>query len=192
MDITRFDVLTRAVAVPARRRTALRLLVAGLFGAVLPSSALRAAQRTDRDFDGLFDDDEVEVYGTNPDVYDTDADGVGDGEEIYNRDQGLSGPSDPLTPAGGGTSSAPPANTCPAGTDDCGSGCQYLTDDKNNCGACGNVCSDIEDCRGGVCQSICISAGEPCQPDSLYPCCAGSGCAPVLTGVGEGHYCLVF
>ena len=80
---------------------------------------------------------------------------------------------------------------CAEGTADCGSGCQYLTDDKNNCGACGNVCGDIEDCRGGVCQLICISAGEPCQPDSLYPCCAGSGCAPVLTGVGEGHYCLI-
>lgn len=43
------------------------------------------AERPDRDGDGLFDDDEVpDIYGTNPDVFDTDGDGVGDGEEDYN------------------------------------------------------------------------------------------------------------
>ena len=41
-------------------------------------------ERPDRDRDGLFDDDERDVYGTNPDVFDTDGDGVGDGEEVFN------------------------------------------------------------------------------------------------------------
>ena len=38
----------------------------------------------DSDGDGLFDTDETQVYGTNPSVYDTDGDGVGDGTEVYN------------------------------------------------------------------------------------------------------------
>ncbi|MBA2519633.1 MAG: hypothetical protein H0V24_08200 [Chloroflexia bacterium] len=41
------------------------------------------AERSDRDGDGLYDDDEVNVYGTNPDLWDTDGDGSGDGEEVY-------------------------------------------------------------------------------------------------------------
>lgn len=55
-----------------------------------------SAGRPDGDGDGLFDDDETDVYGTKPDVFDTDNDGVGDGEEIWNRDQSLPGPKDPL------------------------------------------------------------------------------------------------
>ncbi|MBL8128184.1 MAG: hypothetical protein U0Z70_19905 [Thermomicrobiales bacterium] len=38
----------------------------------------------DSDGDGLYDTDESQVYGTNPWVYDTDGDGAGDGEEVYN------------------------------------------------------------------------------------------------------------
>jgi thrombospondin type 3 repeat protein len=38
----------------------------------------------DSDNDGLLDTDETQVYGTNPWVYDTDGDGVGDGQEVYN------------------------------------------------------------------------------------------------------------
>jgi hypothetical protein len=41
------------------------------------------AGRPDRDGDGLYDDDETGVYGTNPDAFDTDGDGSGDGEEVY-------------------------------------------------------------------------------------------------------------
>jgi hypothetical protein len=99
-----FDRLTVAISRPPTRRSALRLLAGGvLVGLLAPrtSDLARAQPRPDRDGDGLFDDDEEEVYGTDPDVYDTDGDGVGDGEEIYNRDQGLAGPSDPLTPNGG-------------------------------------------------------------------------------------------
>jgi hypothetical protein len=39
--------------------------------------------RADSDNDGLYDDDESAVYGTDPNVYDTDGDGVGDGQEVY-------------------------------------------------------------------------------------------------------------
>jgi hypothetical protein len=37
----------------------------------------------DSDGDGLFDTDETSLYGTSASVFDTDGDGVGDGEEIY-------------------------------------------------------------------------------------------------------------
>ena len=40
-------------------------------------------QRPDTDGDGLFDDDETDVYGTNPKVPDTDGDGGDDGQEVY-------------------------------------------------------------------------------------------------------------
>jgi hypothetical protein len=45
-----------------------------------PSGGMASA---DSDGDGLFDADEVGVYGTNPAVYDTDGDGTGDGAEVY-------------------------------------------------------------------------------------------------------------
>jgi hypothetical protein len=60
-----------------------------------PSGGMASA---DSDGDGLFDADEVGVYGTNPAVYDTDGDGTGDGEEVYYG-------SDPRT-AGGSSGSA--------------------------------------------------------------------------------------
>ena len=40
-------------------------------------------QRPDRDGDGLFDDDETDVYGTDPDNSDTDGDDVDDGKEVW-------------------------------------------------------------------------------------------------------------
>ncbi len=40
-------------------------------------------QGADQDGDGLFDDDEADVYGTDPANEDTDGDGVSDGEEVY-------------------------------------------------------------------------------------------------------------
>ena len=133
---------------------------------------LSSAQRSDRDGDGLYDDDETEVYGTNPDAYDTDGDGTGDGEEIYNRDNGLGGPSDPLT------NNAPPppdnGDFCPdcglqdeipgdvydqcasQGLIECpgpnGGFCTNLANDPNNCGACGSVCLELgRGCCGGYC-----------------------------------------
>src|SRR5688500_4185963 len=138
MDSTRFDAIVKSAVAPANRRTALRLLAGGLLGALVSQrgAAPARAQRPDRDGDGLFDDDEVNVYGTNPDIADTDGDGVGDGEEIYNRDNGLGGPSDPLTPDGGGG--------CAPG--------QCIGDAGEPTGARFNTCAyqGLDDC-GGVC-----------------------------------------
>jgi hypothetical protein len=84
MDARTFDRLIAEAARPSRRG-ALRLAAAALVGGVLASRHLApaAAQRADSDGDGLYDDDETDVYGTDPAVYDTDGDGFGDGEEIY-------------------------------------------------------------------------------------------------------------
>jgi len=38
---------------------------------------------SDTDGDGVSDEDELEIYGTNPENSDTDGDGVGDGDEIF-------------------------------------------------------------------------------------------------------------
>jgi hypothetical protein len=165
MDRTRFDLLARRLAVPASRRAGARLL-AGLFvGGLLAGRGnppIRAAQpeRPDRDGDGLFDDDETEVYGTNPDVFDTDGDGTGDGEEIYNRDHGLGGPSDPLTPDGG-------AVGCPAGLTSCRGVCTDVLSDPFNCNLCGVICAADRVCHNGGC----LTPGEArCGPNGLVDC----------------------
>lgn len=41
--------------------------------------------RADTDNDGLFDSDETQVYGTNPNKADTDGDGRDDGQEIFDN-----------------------------------------------------------------------------------------------------------
>jgi hypothetical protein len=48
----------------------------------------------DRDSDGLFDADETNVYGTNPDKADTDGDGPDDGQEVFDGTDPLD-PNDP-------------------------------------------------------------------------------------------------
>ena len=82
MDSQTFDRWTVAITAKRNRRSTLGLVI-GAAAAGLLAPSLARAQRADRDYDGLFDDDETDVYGTNPDVYDTDGDGSGDGEEIY-------------------------------------------------------------------------------------------------------------
>jgi hypothetical protein len=63
------------------------MLSVALVSALLPARITRARQRVDSDGDGLFDDDETTIYGTRPDVADTDGDGFNDGYEICNRDR---------------------------------------------------------------------------------------------------------
>ena len=81
-----FDQWTLAVTRGPTRRGALRLMAGGLIGGLLArhgASFANAAQRPDRDGDGLYDDDETDVYGTDPDNPDTDGDGIDDGQEVF-------------------------------------------------------------------------------------------------------------
>ena len=50
----------------------------------VPSEAtfIRLGATTDSDGDGLTDDDEINIYGTDPMVADTDGEGLGDGDEV--------------------------------------------------------------------------------------------------------------
>ena len=48
-----------------------------------PQQAPPPGQPNDRDSDGLFNADETDVYGTNPDVADSDGDGPDDGQEVF-------------------------------------------------------------------------------------------------------------
>jgi uncharacterized protein YkwD len=57
---------------------------------------------SDRDGDGLTDQDEVDFFGTNPDLFDTDGGGVGDGDEWFNFTDPLNPADDNAGPQGGG------------------------------------------------------------------------------------------
>ena len=63
---------------------------------------------------------------------------------------------------------------CDVGFDDCDpmdSGCETsLLDDRNNCGACDNLCGAIESCRGGVCVPDFATSGVP------VPIIGSTGC----------------
>ncbi len=68
----------------SRRRPILRAMAGSGFAALLLMTAtVPAFAQSDRDGDGLFDNDETSVYSTNPDVADTDRDGTSDGEEVF-------------------------------------------------------------------------------------------------------------
>ncbi|MGH3582500.1 MAG: hypothetical protein ACRDUB_13010 [Mycobacterium sp.] len=82
-------------------------------GEVHGAAPALSQQRPDRDRDGLYDGDETDVYGTNPDNPDSDGDGIDDGQEVYDG-------TDPLT-AGGSAASCPDGATpkngyCPTPT----------------------------------------------------------------------------
>jgi uncharacterized protein YkwD len=86
MDANTSDRVIGVAARRSTRREAGRLLVAGLFGGLFfqrASTQTHSAQPADRDGDGLFDEDEEQFYGTDPDITDTDGDGVSDGDEVY-------------------------------------------------------------------------------------------------------------
>jgi hypothetical protein len=178
MDASTFD---RLVADASRRRTrraALRLLASGLLGGLLAQRGVpaRARQRPDRDGDGLFDDDETSVYGTNPDAFDTDGDGTGDGEEVYNRDNGFAGPNDPLTPDG---AAAPPPPTPPPPP-------------APTCSSLGARCNaDAECCQGALCCFNGTTLASHCTDVSgIGFACPGdappaAGCPPGQTACGS-------
>lgn len=185
MDAQTFDRFVVTVASRPNRRAALRLIAGGLLGAVWTRSgvtSIRAAQRPDGDGDGLYDDDETDVYGTDPNNPDSDGDGIDDGQEVFDG-------TDPLTPNGGGAPppadagvdctvnpeqcgivQGPPAGTiltgvtCDPGLASCPSGCSNLMQDPANCGICGWDCGsrDLYFCYQGFCVNYCETGTRRC------------------------------
>lgn len=76
--------MARNQGLRSTRTPILRALAGSGFAALLFMGAtVPAVAQPDRDGDGLFDNDETSVYGTNPDVADTDGDRTSDGEEVF-------------------------------------------------------------------------------------------------------------
>jgi hypothetical protein len=180
MDGYAFDRLVKDAARRPTRRATLRLLAGGLIGGLLAqggAALTRAAQRPDRDQDGLYDDDEVEVYGTNPDVYDSDGDGVGDGEEVYVG-------TDPRV-----NENAPVG--CGAGLTDCGGICVDTVNDRLNCGACGAACAEFVNCWESNCGGIPDPPPATCAAQGLGECPGPNGpfCTNLWIDPNNCGYC---
>jgi hypothetical protein len=94
---------------------------------------------------------------------------------------------------------------CPQGRTLCRGKCYDLQTDRNNCGQCGNVCSESEECQGGTCLGVqgalCSSQTQcgygltcyqgtcfPCGPISCFTgCCDANGkCQPGTTSEACG------
>ena len=166
MDSTTFDTIAvrvgRGITLRPSRRAAVRLLAGGLLGGLLAQrgAALAHARRPDRDRDGLYDDDEVNEYGTDPGNPDTDGDGDDDGLEVFNG-------TDPRV-----NGNAPPAPVCGANQMDCGGVCVDHVTDPYNCGYCGRVCPAGAVCEFATCRApACVANGESCMAD--FNCCSG-------------------
>jgi Stigma-specific protein, Stig1/Bacterial TSP3 repeat len=184
MDPRTFDRWTAAVAHQRSRRATFRVLAGGLLGGLLAPHVARAALQADRDGDGLYDDDEVQVYGTNPDVYDTDYDGVGDGEEVYYGSNPVAADGVALGGEQGG------AVACADDLVNCNGACVNPAFDLLHCGYCGNACTGGNGftavCSFGVCGltssapdgSVAIGdVNDGCDPGPNPP-----GCYCVVNG----------
>jgi hypothetical protein len=142
-----------------------------------PLTANAAVARTDSDGDGLYDDDETNIYGTNANTADSDGDGVGDGEEVFAG-------ADPLTPAGNVAPQAdvpPPAQEAPAPT------CRQL---GVPCNADGECCPGALCCWDGVSlRTECtdVSATGVCPGDTPIP---AGGCGTGLVDCADGRGCV--
>ena len=86
-----------------------------------------------------------------------------------------------------GTPRTPPSGKggCTGGRTLCRGRCYNLQTDRNNCGQCGNVCSETETCLAGSCCATAKVCGGVC-------CAAGETCITVLTGTGiETQECAI-
>jgi len=109
-----------------------------------------------------------------------------DGGRSARQDARAPSPSDGSTQDG-----EPPCETC-------GGECVDLSRDRNNCGSCGNVCSEGRDCRGGQCvaPSSCkeLLALRPTAPTGVHTLSIGGTELPAycdMTTAGGG-FTLVF
>ena len=142
MDTTRFDRIT-ALARRALAGAALAALLAGVGAHALPAAPAAAQPApVDSDGDGLYDEDEQYIYGTDPWAYDTDGDASPDGEEVFNGTDPRSG-----LDVGGGAGGA--AAECTY--------CGEYEPGETTCDACGlfadsdgDLLSDLDEAAAGT------------------------------------------
>ena len=177
-------------------RTTLRLLTGGLLGGLLATRGSgRVRAQADTDGDQLFDEDEINVYGTLPNNPDTDGDQANDGLEIWNRDQGLGDPDDPLVPDNPATPPPPDMAPPPAAT----------------CSGLGGACAKYSDCcpvvehllccldanGAGTCTDVAANGTflcpDPGVPDAGCPGrtidCGGGVCIDLQIDHGNCGFC---
>lgn len=176
MNVNDFDAFSRTLARHPTRRSTVHLLAGTLIAGLLwrREGLLSSAQRLDRDSDGLYDDDEFTIYGTNPDRFDTDGDGVGDGEEVFLG-------TDPLTRPAGGPAPQLCANQGQSCAEvDCCVGycnqdalCECVADGYGCAGVGTGGCCNGQPCNAsGFCGAACAGLGVRCNADA--ECCQGS------------------
>lgn len=97
-------------------------------------------------------------------------------------------PPPPLSVSVGVGSSAP---SCPPGTIFCGGRC--VASDPQNCGRCGNVCSQGTVCEGQQCvaDTMCASVGGACVPDTQPGAhCCRNGPTPLACNFKTCETCI--
>jgi hypothetical protein len=80
-----------------------------------------------------------------------------------------------------------PASICSSGQVICNGQCVNLSNDRNNCGTCGNTCPNYQSCVNSTCQPTQCSGGlyptsdgrcvQRCR-DEVNPCPSGWQCGP--------------
>jgi len=81
---------------------------------------------------------------------------------------------------------------CPGGGSPCGSECVFLGSDEANCGVCGNVCGQGEECIAAQCVDLdpCDGGpGTPCGPDCVDIESDPNHCGDCYQDCDEGQSC---
>lgn len=133
-------------------------------------TAVFIATNPDLDGDGITNDDEINIYGTDPNNPDTDGDGISDGDEINNGSDPLNpcdpNPNSPLCDADGDGLLAPDeANGCLSDNDP-DSDDDGLTD--------GEEVTGIDDPSTTLVPSGISDPCNPCDPDPNSSACVDS------------------
>jgi hypothetical protein len=149
IDGDHFDTLTRGLANPASRRTALGVGLSGILGALgVTETAAKKHKKWCKKKCGPCQ--RCKKGKCKPTAAGTLCT-LADGEE-------------------GTCQSGACVFTCAPGLTDCGGYCADLQTDDNNCGACGNYCILFDPvCQGGSC---CAPTAFSCSDDE--DCCSGN------------------
>jgi hypothetical protein len=72
--------------------------------------------------------------------------------------------------------------TCASPNTQCGAKCANTSNDPDNCGTCGTVCTSSQVCSQGKCGASCGGAGTLCTPDGGKATCASLATDPKNCG----------